>query len=425
MRAIPILFGILLAGGGAACTGPDVDAVRWACQADDECGAGWSCGDDGICRHAVAVTDPWEICDDCVDNDGDGLTDDATCAYRYPLHVAAPTSGIEAWHAVTASIDHAGWVQLGRSGASGDDVRVVWRDVGSGALGEIDRIVDPSGPTWNLADTRLWFALQAPLAGGAASDDYAILTRVASGSPMAELGAVYSFADLFDREDGPKLGSPWVEHEHLGSVIVKGGALVVATSNPDGIGPIAAARLPEKLASGRWRVHFGFAWSAPADADFGVYLQVGNAKLLDAPTDLGDAASLAANVVTGLVWHAPALTARVPVLALVGPDGEKVIGDLSGAHAVDLIVDLDAKTATVVLDDGRPSASVALLLDSPVTALRIAVRGLDASQLVAHRFDEVSVRHLAPGAEPTVTVLSPVVVPCGAGAGALIPEEAP
>src|SRR5207245_6246376 len=84
--------------------------------------------------------------------------------YREPITVTA-VNAVASGYAVALTFNHAALVTLGKSLASGDDVRVrYWNGT---SMAELDRVLDPVvSPTsgWNHTATKIWFRLQAPIA---------------------------------------------------------------------------------------------------------------------------------------------------------------------------------------------------------------------------------------------------------------------
>lgn len=119
--------------------------------------------------------------------------------YRRQISVQA-RDAVPAGYSVGLQFDHAALVAAGRSLAGGEDVRVrYWTGT---RLVELDRVVDPDPlHGWNRNDTRVWFRLQAAIAGGATDANYYLYYgHPAPGPPPANGDHVF-----LDDEDGRTL----------------------------------------------------------------------------------------------------------------------------------------------------------------------------------------------------------------------------
>ncbi len=145
--------------------------------------------------------------------------------YRKSLTITAGADALPADYSVKRTFDHGAQVAVGKSLASGDDVRLTyWNGTSEVPL---DRVLGP-GATWNQATTTLWFKLSAALAAfGSDANYFLYYGNPAPGSPPANPDVVFQ---LYDDFSGSTLNAAkWVAVTS-GAVTVAptGGALQVS-----------------------------------------------------------------------------------------------------------------------------------------------------------------------------------------------------
>lgn len=114
-------------------------------------------------------------------------------SYRRRVFIEAETA-LPAGYAIELEIDHAAWVDAGRSRSDGDDVRLFYATADDYV--EHHRVVDPAS-SWNRADTRIWFKLPGHLGGDKKLKQfYLYYDNPEAGSPPADPQAIYSFWDF-------------------------------------------------------------------------------------------------------------------------------------------------------------------------------------------------------------------------------------
>ncbi len=240
---------------------------------------------------------PFEVCGDCLDNNCSGASDEVGCAERRIITVVAKNEALPVGYPVKLTFDHKTLVDAGWSTTSGDDVRVFYRDPTLpcddgdplSCSVELDRVADPLKP-FNEHDTELWFALQAPLDANAATTAYEVYYNVdAMLGPLADAGAVFHAADLFDRDPSDTLGQGWVDASAVTSdFAVANNALTVNYTDDGEFTPqvtlpfdtISAASL-----TGQFELRLGMNWTRTTENDFAVIMQLGKASALAAMPD--------------------------------------------------------------------------------------------------------------------------------------------
>lgn len=161
-----------------------VDCERLLQCDEIDCGAHGTCVDDtGSAQCVCDAGYTGALCTACdsgfQDDDGDGTCaapcatnpwwDDAFAFRSVLTYTNEGDAALPAGTAVAVAFDHAAQVELGRSLASGDDVRVV-RDDG----GEPVELSRTSESGFNLSDTDVLFPLAVDLAPGATTTAYAL-----------------------------------------------------------------------------------------------------------------------------------------------------------------------------------------------------------------------------------------------------------
>jgi len=276
--------------GVGVCAGGTV-----VCTAD---GAGAACS-------TRSLANPWEVCDDCLDDACDGTADGDGCVERRAIGVLAFEEGVDAGFAVSLTFDHADQVARGRSSPSGDDVRITWQDPASGELTEIDLVLDPASE-WNTAATMIWFPLQAPVGAGAQALGYSLWFGIDGAPTMRDPDAIFHFIDLFDRS-GDTLGEGWTEVEANSGDIALGPSGGLWFQNPrDTIfRPYAEVDLPAALVSGAWQWRLGFDWTRGGETTYRLLMQLGNGAAMTSPSATDHNAFPRAGVGPSLVWGGP------------------------------------------------------------------------------------------------------------------------
>jgi hypothetical protein len=118
-------------------------------------------------------------------------------------------------------------VQQGKANADLSDLRVV----GDGSLGERDRIIDPAG---GPAPPAVSFSLQAPIAAGAISTEYALYYGAPGAGPApANGGQVFPVYDDF----AGGIASSWLRND---GPITSAGKLVLRAGHTDALSTVAA-----------------------------------------------------------------------------------------------------------------------------------------------------------------------------------------
>jgi type II secretory pathway pseudopilin PulG len=173
--------------------------------------------------------------------------------YREPITVRT-ANAVAADYAVALTFNHAALVTIGKSLASGDDVRVrYWNGAG---FVELDRVLDPTS-SWNTVTTRIWFRLQTPLGAGSTDANYYLhYGNLAAANPPA-----YGPNVFLDYQDGTALDG-WTRRDALPGAY--------ATSATTGFVFQAAglvtgfSELTKNVPHGDVEIFWGF-WSAATD----------------------------------------------------------------------------------------------------------------------------------------------------------------
>lgn len=117
-------------------------------------------------------------------------------AYRQKLSIGHSLGGdLPAGATVRAPLAHADLVSAGHAKPGGEDVRVLYRDPGTGAWHELDRVAEPGTNGWNASSpekTHVWFQVQAPIPPGVSNEDYYVYYgNPAATSPPENRANVY------------------------------------------------------------------------------------------------------------------------------------------------------------------------------------------------------------------------------------------
>ncbi|HRE88237.1 MAG TPA: putative metal-binding motif-containing protein [Myxococcota bacterium] len=229
---------------------------------------------------------PFEVCGDCLDNDCSSTADEAGCAERRVITIAARDEALPAGYPVKLVLDHKTLVDAGWSTTSGDDIRIFYRDPTLpcddtdpfSCSVELDRIADPLTPFYGH-ETGIWFALQAPLPANTATTQYELYYNVSSMfEPLEDETAIFHMADLFERDDSNTLGQGWVENNQAASdFAIAGGELNVNYNDDDPFTPIVTKGFdPISAASeiGRFELRLGYDWIRSGENSWAVLMQV-------------------------------------------------------------------------------------------------------------------------------------------------------
>lgn len=116
--------------------------------------------------------------------------------YRKPLTIVTGAAAAPAGYSMAIQFDHAALVSAGKSLPSGDDVRIIYSN-GTVAW-ELDRRRE-RGSSWNSANTRIWFATQAPIGANQNNGQYYLYYgNPAAGAPPTNRLRVFLFEDDFE-----------------------------------------------------------------------------------------------------------------------------------------------------------------------------------------------------------------------------------
>jgi len=176
----------------------------------------------------------------------------ADFTYRRRVTVNAGANAIPAGYSVSVVFDHAALVTAGKSLPTGDDVRI--RYWNGSAWIDLDRVKDI--PTaWNTTTTRLWFAVQAPIAAGGSNNNYYVhYGDLSASTPPANGDYVF-----LDYEDGSTLAG-WTRRDACsGSYATSAdGFLFTATTTS------CYRELSKPLTHGNVEIFWGFRSDSPA-----------------------------------------------------------------------------------------------------------------------------------------------------------------
>lgn len=118
--------------------------------------------------------------------------------YRRQVTVATGAAGVSSGYSVMTTGNHASLVSAGKSQADGDDVRVLYWNVGACAWTELDRALDEDS-SWNSTTTKIWFKLQAAIPASSSDGSYYVYYgNGAAASPPANKSNVYLYYDDFE-----------------------------------------------------------------------------------------------------------------------------------------------------------------------------------------------------------------------------------
>ena len=116
--------------------------------------------------------------------------------YRKPISIATDAAAAPAGYSIMVQLDHAALVTAGKSLASGDDVRIVYSN---GTVSyELDRRRERVS-AFNTANTRVWFATQAPIGANETNGHYYLYYgNPAAGIPPTNRLKIFLFEDDFE-----------------------------------------------------------------------------------------------------------------------------------------------------------------------------------------------------------------------------------
>jgi hypothetical protein len=209
------------------------------------------------------------------------------CGYLELTEITVSTSSapIGAGYSLLVEIDHAYAVSLGDSRADGDDIRVVYYD--GSTFQEIDRVLDPE-TSWNSSLAGIWFATQAPIPASSTNTAYFLLNGdLTPGAPPEDEGAVFHFADFFDRPGSP-VGNGWTMPVSAGNAGIGLSSGAMAFTND---GSLYSPRAQHAFAalSGLAQLRTRMTWNQPwnmtqgFDPTYWVQVHLGDAAALETP----------------------------------------------------------------------------------------------------------------------------------------------
>jgi len=337
---------------------------------DDTCGVG-ICEIDGggaVVCHAEGLAlicdsdplaDPWEVCEDCLDNSCTGSQDGEGCVERRVIGIFGYEEGVPAGFSISLTFDHAAMVSRGVSTESGDDVRVMWQNPATGFYQEIDLVLEPTS-SWDAPDTTIWFALQAPLDAMAESLDYTLWLGVLESPTHRSPSNVFFYADLFDRA-GDTLGEGWVEVEQEPEDLQLGATGGLYFQNPRDTlyHPYAYVDLPQALLAGTWRWRLGFDWTRETENTYRLMMQLGNSVAMGSalPVDVDTFPN--AGVGPSLVWGHDTDRDMTTHQQLGVEQGGAFtgLGVVSGFQDIDVRIDLTSGTPNYSVNYGQTASS--------------------------------------------------------------------
>ncbi|MFW9970014.1 MAG: DUF2341 domain-containing protein [Candidatus Odinarchaeota archaeon] len=119
--------------------------------------------------------------------------------YRKVINITTGATAVPSNYSISLTFDHATLVNLGKSRADGNDIKVVY-DTGSD-WDDLDRVLDP-GSSWNNDSTIIWFKIQTSIAAFSSDSNYYLYY----GNPLAALpptngSNIFLFYDGFESGD--------------------------------------------------------------------------------------------------------------------------------------------------------------------------------------------------------------------------------
>ncbi|MFW9820897.1 MAG: DUF2341 domain-containing protein, partial [Candidatus Thorarchaeota archaeon] len=89
--------------------------------------------------------------------------------YRKIINITTGSTAVPSNYSISLTFDHASFVNLGKSLANGDDIRIVY-NTGSD-WNDLDRVLDSSS-SWNNDSTTIWFKIQTSIAASSFDSNY-------------------------------------------------------------------------------------------------------------------------------------------------------------------------------------------------------------------------------------------------------------
>jgi hypothetical protein len=398
-------------------------------------------GKGDACDTCAVGPTPFEVCGDCLDNDCDGTVDEASCAERRIITVQADVEDVPAGYPVYLVMDHKNLVDAGLSTASGNDLRIYYKDPDlacddANALAcfrEIDRVAEPTAP-FNTSPSMLWFATEADLEAGSATTNYELyynIDTVAFPTPAADETQVFWMADLFNRANSNTLGNGWSDPSATGTdFAIADNTLRVNYAAGGNLQPEVSKSFDAISADTpwqRWALHLGMRWTAlDAASHWAVGMQL-TAASSDGPISTDpDYPNEGAGV--SLAWGGGSELGGLPDATLSAVGGGlgsapvfAGLYTLNDPYEVTAVIDFGTASPTYYVygydSDGLLQATELLDFASSVTSLdtlRFFLDGVDAD-FSSKGWDYVILRPLvSDGNEPAATL--GVEEPLGAGA---------
>ena len=400
--------GTICRGGATTACGDNCALIANTTQVDvDRDAKGDAC--DTACLYGPS---PFEVCGDCLDNDCDGLIDESGCAERRVITVLTDAEPVAVGYPVRVSVDHANLVAAGLSLASGDDLRVFFRDDTaacddtdpSACHTELDRVADPA-TGFGQREIGLWFSAQAAIDANSTSVSYELYyTADPEGAGMldAPLDAGDAIFTVFDDFEAATLDPAWVQETGSGTFSATAGGLTAPAT-----GAIRRAIPQVTGLSETLTLAVGMNWVPAGDPDWTVGLQLGDASRMRTAAGDPDYPNEGAGGSAG--WYAssqPASATDVPRFAAIEgglgfPAFLADAWDVEAPQELGLTVSLAGAGEFNLTHDGALTTGLPLV-DQTVTrldTLRLLVLG--ASAFSTRSFDYVTVRPaVSTGLEP-------------------------
>ncbi len=396
----------------------------------------------------TGLTEPYEVCGDCLDNECDTFADglDGSCTYRRIISIEtdptpgeATASAVEKGHAISFSFDHAFLVASGNSRAdgTGDDVRIYYRNPTDGSFLEIDRVLDPES-AWMSTATKIWFKAQEVItadvsAGDEVNNDYYLYANVA-GTAKKDEQVVFHFADFFDRTmaDPTKVGpdatieSPpvdaWAETETTDGLLSISNTVASPSARSltfqmenqadENMRPIAYRSFTPMTAA-RWMWRTRWNWTRTGDTAYALIAQLGNgASFTASPTanTTYPGAGVGPNVVWARSYFGFENTGVGDLGGTNGTTATRVVDDYAGASEIavelDLTTDVSNGKKFKIDPDGSAgplAQSAAIAFNDPslteLSAIRYIAHDQDEDDFTGQKFDYVMIYQLVPTGE--------------------------
>ncbi|MFX1432125.1 MAG: DUF2341 domain-containing protein, partial [Promethearchaeota archaeon] len=140
----------------------------------------------------------YRIYDDNLSNPQSSSIDwyNADWQYRKLINITTGSAAVPSNYSISLTFDHASLVNLGRSRADGNDIRVVY-NTGSD-WDDLDRILD-SGSSWNNETTMIWFKIQTSIAASSFDSNYYLYYgNSLAGSPPINSTNIFLLYDDFE-----------------------------------------------------------------------------------------------------------------------------------------------------------------------------------------------------------------------------------